>query len=168
MQLTCIKRFAASLALLAFASSAWAQYIWIDDKGTKQFSDMPPPASVPKSRILKQPGKAHSSSESIPAPAAAGSGTDNTAKAPPSLAERNAEFTKRRAEQAEKEKKAAEQAQAARDKAKNCENARNYQRELESGVRLTSADKNGERVHMSDDQRNRELQETNRVLANCK
>lgn len=168
MQLTCIKRIAASLAWLAFASSAWAQYIWIDDKGTKQFSDMPPPASVPKSRVLKQPGKTSSSAEAAPTSATGDSGANDTAKAPPSLAERNAEFNKRRAEQAEKEKKAAEEAQAARDKAKNCENARNYQRALESGVRLASTDKNGERVYIGDDQRNRELQETNRVLANCK
>ncbi|TCS39514.1 uncharacterized protein DUF4124 [Paucimonas lemoignei] len=164
MHFTSLKRLAASLALLAIASSAWAQYVWIDDKGTKQFSDMPPPASVPKSRILKQPGNSYSPTESAPA---AEAGNDN-AKAPPSLAERNAEYNKRRAEQAEKEKKAAEEAQLARDKAKNCENARNYQRSLQSGQRLASTDKNGERAYISDEQRNREIQETNRVLAGCK
>lgn len=167
MQLTCVKRLAASLALLAFASSAWAQYVWIDDKGTKQFSDMPPPASVPKNRVLKQPGKTLTPADAVP-DAGASTGADNATKAPPSLAERNAEFNKRRAEQAEKDKKAADEAQAARDKAKNCENARIYQRALESGQRLSSTDKNGERVYISDEQRNREIQEANRVLAGCK
>jgi flagellar biosynthesis/type III secretory pathway protein FliH len=165
MHSICIKRLLASAALLAFASTAWAQYVWIDDKGTKQFSDMPPPASLPKNRILKQPGKA----ASVAGPAAPATPAENSAAtAPASLADRNAEFNKRRAEQAEKDKKAAQEAQAARDKARNCEKARTYQRALESGQRIASTDKNGERVFMSDEQRSREVQETNRVLSDCK
>lgn len=162
MHFTGFKRLAASAVLLAFASAAWAQYVWIDDKGTKQFSDMPPPASVPANRILKQPGKG--TATAAPASAAA---EDSAAKAPPSLADRNAEYNKRRAAQAEKEKKAEQEAQAARDKAKNCDNARTYQRALESGRRLASTDQNGERVFMTDEQRSREMQETSRVLAGC-
>jgi hypothetical protein len=165
MHFTRVKRLAASIALLAFASATWAQYVWIDEKGSKQFSDMPPPASVPKNKILKQPGKATGQGDATPTSSAT---EDSAAKAPPSLVDRNAEFNKRRAEQAEKEKKAAEEAQAGRDKAKNCENARNYQRALESGQRIASTDKNGERVYMSDEQRSREMQEANRVLAACK
>ena len=35
---------AASLALsLLCPGTAAAQYVWLDEKGTKQFSDMPPP-----------------------------------------------------------------------------------------------------------------------------
>ena len=101
MSVTPLKQLAASMALLTLATAAWGQYVWVDDKGTKQFSDMPPPASVPKNRILKQPGKSFSQTESEPAPAAA---DDNAAKTPPTLAEKNAEFNKRRTEQAEKEK----------------------------------------------------------------
>lgn len=165
MHFSRVKQLAASLALFAFASAAWGQYVWIDEKGSKQFSDMPPPASVPKNKTLKQPGKGYAPAASAPAASAA---DDNAAKAPPSLADRNADFQKRRAEQAEKEQKAAQEAQAARDKAKNCETARSYQRALESGQRLASTDKNGERVFMSDEQRNREMQEASRVLAGCK
>ncbi|BBB67028.1 hypothetical protein UNDYM_2775 [Undibacterium sp. YM2] len=43
---------------LAFCAVAHAQYVWIDDKGNKQFSDLPPPKSVPKDKILKAPGGA--------------------------------------------------------------------------------------------------------------
>lgn len=162
-----VKKLAASLVLLAFASAAWAQYVWIDERGVKQFSDQPPPASIPKARILKQPGGSAIASTPADSAAPAGAGTA-AAKTPLSTAERNADFMKRRAEQAEKDKKAADEAQAAKDKAKNCENARKYQTALASGQRMASTDSNGERVYLSDDQRNREMQETSRVLADCK
>lgn len=162
-----VKKLATSLVLLAFASAAWGQYVWTDERGVKQFSDQPPPASIPKARILKQPGGFAASPS--PSEAAAPAGSSNAApKAPLSTAERNADFMKRRAEQAEKDKKAADEAHAAKDKAKNCENARKYQTALASGQRMASTDSNGERVYLSDDQRNRELQEANRVLADCK
>lgn len=164
MHFSRVKQVAAGLALLAFTCAASAQYVWIDEKGSKQFSDMPPPASVPKSKILRQPGSAAAPAETAPA-AEAG---NNAAKAPPTLAERNAEYNKRRTEQAEKEKKAAAEVQAARDKERNCENARTYQRALQSGQRIASTDKNGERVFMSDEQRQREMQETSRTLSGCK
>ena len=43
-------------ALFAFGITghALAQYVWVDDKGNKQYSDTAPPASVPKNRILKR------------------------------------------------------------------------------------------------------------------
>lgn len=162
-----VKKLAASLVLLAFASAAWAQYIWTDERGVKQFSDQPPPASIPKARILKQPGGStiSSSPADTAAPVAAGNAA---AKAPLSTAERNADFMKRRAEQAEKDKKAAVEAQTASDKSKNCENARKYQTALASGQRMATTDQSGERVFLSDEQRNREMQETNRILADCK
>lgn len=162
-----VKKLAASLVLLAFASAAWAQYVWIDERGVKQFSDQPPPASIPKARILKQPSGSFIAPTPAKTTAPAGAG-NAAAKAPLSTAERNADFMKRRAEQAEKDKKATDEAQAAKDKAKNCENARKYQTALASGQRMASTDSNGERVFLSDDQRKREMQETNRVLADCK
>lgn len=41
----------------AIALPAQAQYVWLDARGVRQFSDRPPPPSVPDSRILKGPGK---------------------------------------------------------------------------------------------------------------
>lgn len=159
-----VKKLVATLALLGFASAAWAQYVWLDERGVKQFSDQPPPASVPKSRVLKQPGGTASSAEAA-APAAGGNAA---AKAPLTTAERNADYMKRRMEQAEKDKKAADEAQAASDKSKNCENARKYQAALASGQRMATTDHSGERVFLSDDQRERQMKETGRVLADCK
>src|SRR5205823_1792862 len=52
------KRVAAVLAVSGFSCAAQAQYVWLNERGVKQFSDMPPPASVPENRILKSPGAA--------------------------------------------------------------------------------------------------------------
>ncbi|QAU34608.1 DUF4124 domain-containing protein [Janthinobacterium sp. 17J80-10] len=168
-----VKKLVASLVLLGFASAAWAQYVWTDERGVKQFSDQPPPASVPKSRVLKHPGSAAGTSGPANTAAPAGTaapaaGSDAAAKAPLTTAERNADYMKRRAEQAEKDKKAATEAQAASDKSKNCENARQYQTTLASGQRMASTNSKGEREYLSDDQREREMKETGRILADCK
>lgn len=156
---------AAALAALFVPLCASAQYVWIDEKGTKQFSDMPPPASVPNSRILKQPG---GTSPAKVAQEAAEEKPSDPARAEPTIAERNAEFRKRKTEQAEKEKKASEEAAQAAEKSKNCERAREYQRSLDSGERITRLDKNGERAYLSDEQRAQESRDNRRVLNDCK
>lgn len=148
-----------ALAALGATGTASAQYVWVDEKGTKQYSDMPPPASVPTSRILKRPGGAPS-----PQPEAA----SPPAKTELSVAEKEADFRKRRSEQAEKEKKAAEQAKYEADKAKHCERAREYNRVLESGERVARTDKSGERAFLTDEQRAQELRDTRRTLEECK
>lgn len=159
------------LALCLFANTSFAQYVWIDEKGVKQFSDMPPPANVPTSRILKQPSGAPSKSTTTSDADQPGDATKPASaqtKGPMTTAEQNAEFKKRRVEQAEKEKKAAEQAKHDADKAANCDRARSYLRSLEAGERIARTDANGERAYLSDEQRNHELQETRRYLADCK
>lgn len=167
----------AVIAALALGSTAaaHAQYVWLDHRGVKQFSDVPPPASVPQSRILKAPGvMVRTTSEPGAAPTAdvesstnAGSATVDD-KAPPSLAEKNAEFQKRRAERAEQERAARDQATAAAAKAKHCEQARNYQRVLASGERIARMDQSGERSFISDEERARELREVRQAISDCK
>ncbi|MBI3285938.1 MAG: DUF4124 domain-containing protein [Burkholderiales bacterium] len=149
---------------LLCCASAQAQYVWLDDKGSKQFSDLPPPATVPANRILKSPGKP---AVTAPATTAAGDAAASKPQKPATTASKNEEFNKRRAEQAEKEKKSADEQQAGTDKAKNCERARAYLQSLESGVRMANVDKNGERSFMDDQQREKELSEVKRVLSGC-
>lgn len=158
-----IARLAACALLAAFAVPAIAQYVWLDEKGVKQYSDMPPPASVPDKRILKQPG--------TPAPANPSDQPDTADAVPPktapTLAEQNAAFRKRQQEAAEKEKKTAEHSRLAAEKAKNCDRARGYLRSLESGERIAHTDRNGERVFLSDEQRSAEMHDARQALANC-
>lgn len=164
-----VKHIIAALAALTLASTACAQYIWLNERGVKQYSDMPPPASVPQSRILKQPGGASPTAAQTNAAATeTAEKSPEKDKAPMTIAERNADFQKRKAEQAAKEKKAEEQAKEAAAKAKNCEQASEYHRVLASGERIARADRNGERSFMTDEQREQELKEAKRLLDNCK
>jgi hypothetical protein len=166
-------RLLAGGALLLVAGLSHAQYVWVDEKGIKQFSDRPPPPSTPLRKILKAPGVQFPAIE-LPASGEAPEATpaaDAAApkpKAPPTLAERNAEFRKRGKEQAEREQKTAEEAQRKAEQAENCEAARQNKQQLDSGVRIASTDKNGERSFISDDERAQRTAKTNKVLAGCR
>jgi hypothetical protein len=158
---------------LFIAASSHAQYVWVDEKGTKQFSDLPPPATTPKNKILKTPLKAIQ--EPVKESKEPNQDTANGAvlnneklQKPVTTAGRNEDYMKRKLEQEEKDKKAAIEKQAASDKANNCERARSYQQSLESGIRIANTDKNGERSFMSDEQRAKELAELKRSLSDCK
>ncbi len=172
------------LGLLACTAStaALAQYAWIDGQGVRQYSDQPPPASVPKARILQQPAAAlrGNAPTPVPAPVPAATATDGAAgaqaaaavaaapKLPPTIADKNAEYIKRQADMAEKEKKQAEEARMAAAKARQCEQAQSYARSLKSGERIAVTDKNGERGYMSDEKRAQELADARRIQDACK
>ena len=161
-----------SMAIFGFsiAASCQAQYVWLDEKGTKQFSDMPPPATTPKNRILKSSTKAtQEPPKDLNQENANGADLPNEKlQKPITIAGKNEDFMKRKLEQEEKDKKAAAEKQASMDKSNNCERARSYQQSLESGVRIASNDKNGERSFMSDEQRTRDLNDVKRTLSDCK
>lgn len=149
------------LLLMAFAVSApaLAQYSWIDDHGTRVFSDRPPPPGTPASRILKAP-RGVASTEATPA---------ETAKpTAPTLADRDADFRKRTAERDADERKAAEEAQRKADNAAQCAAARRSEAALTSGQRITDMDDKGERVFVTDDEKARRLAQVRRVLAGCR
>jgi hypothetical protein len=165
-----IRAVSFALAALLISASSQAQYVWLDEKGSKQFSDMPPPVTVPKNRILKTPLKAAQNPASAEASAASSAvpSVEEKLQKPVTTASKNEDFMKRKADQEEKEKKAAAEKQAAADKAKNCERARSYQQSLEAGVRIANTDKNGERNFLSDEQRAKELADVKQALAECK
>jgi hypothetical protein len=164
-----------TLCMVNMTAPAFAQYVWLDEKGVKQYSDIAPSSSIPKNRILKAPNTsprasatsisddaAHDKDDKVTDPAVA------KIKAPMTAAEKNADFQKRKKEEAEKEKKASEEAKFKAKKAKNCEQARGYQQDLESGQRIGITDKNGERSIMSDEQRNNAIRDNKRALDECK
>lgn len=162
-------RLLAATALMAFASLAQAQYKWIDEKGIKHFSDRPPPPSVPLKNILKAP-KGVPSADNMPVEQVAEKPATETPgpKAAPTLAERNAEFNKRQKDAGERAKKEQADKDDKAAKEDNCERARDARRALDSGVRIGTADKNGERSVMSDEQRAAEIKRTDKVLTGCK
>ncbi len=160
-----------ALRALQFAcrTLAQAQWVWLNDKGGKELSDRPPPASVPLNRILKAPRGLMPDlrKELAEQPA------DETQKAPatrqkPTLAERNDDFARRRQENAEQTQKAAIEARNKAERAAGCADARANQRMLESGIRVTTADANGERVFLSEAQKAEQLKRTQQTLADCR
>jgi hypothetical protein len=152
------------LAALAAHAPAHAQYSWIDDHGTRVFSDRPPPPGTPPSRILKAPRTAAAASNAPAAPAAA----EPAKPAPPSLAERDAEFRKRAAQRDADERQAAEDARRKADMAGQCAAARRTEAYLNSGRRLTDLDDKGERVVVTEEEKARRLEQARRVLADCR
>ena len=158
MATTLIVRFMAFTLFAVGSSGALAQHGWLDDKGVRQYSDMPPPPGTPASRVIQRPG---------PRAAAPASSTSDKVAAP-SVAERNAAFEKRRIEQTERETKESEQARVAADNLRHCEQARTYQRTLASGERIAKLDRNGERGYLSEQDRAQEMAAAQRVLAQCK
>jgi type IV secretory pathway VirB10-like protein len=171
-------RLLAASALMAFASLAHGQYMWIDEKGMKQLSDRPPPPSIPLKHILKAPkGMPSAATEAEAAAAAAATATAAAAspapdaakpQAAPTLADRNADFRKRAKEKADTEQKDKEDTSAKADKADNCERARAARQSMDSGARISTQDKNGERGFMSDEQRVVESKKIDRAMAACK
>ena len=157
-------------ALILFASVSYAQYVWVDANGTKQFSDRPPPPGIPAKNIIKQPGGSAAragEAPAIPAPAAAPAAADD--KIPPSLADREADYRKRTKAKEEAEKKASTAAAAKTRNKVACEEARTYKRTLEQGTRVTTTNKKGEDSVMDDAQRASELARANKAIAEvCK
>lgn len=161
-----LMRLFAGSALLLCAGLAQAQYVWIDAKGVRQYSDRPPPPSTPASQILKSP-RPQSLVPVVVAPETAPA-TDQKPKGQPALAERDADFRKRATEQAERDAKAAQEARHKAAVAENCDMARQARTQLASDVRIATAGSDGERAFMSDAERARHLARTNQILADCR
>ena len=173
----------ALLALSALAQSqsqSQVHYMWIDEKGLKQFSDRAPPASVPLTAILKAPRGAASaasaaampSATTMPSATVATDGAEAAIKPGPALAptvaERNVDYRKRVRENLEREQKEQDALIANAGRADNCARARAARQSIDSGARIGIQDKNGERGFMSDEQRVAEAKKIDKILAACK
>ena len=160
----------ATIALTCVAGLAQAQYVWIDAKGIKQYSDRSPPSSIPDRNILKAPGRptvAVAPGDLVAAaPVAPVAETAKTAA--PTVADRNVEFNKRISEKAAAGKKAAAEAQAKVAREEQCVAAREYKAQLDSGERIGTVNKNGERAVMSDAERAIANAKANKVLSACR
>ncbi len=166
-------RLLAATALMAFAALAQAQYMWIDEKGIKQFSDRAPPPSIPLKNILKAPPGVLTAppvlvqSDVAAAPALAAPAAAK-AKAAPTTADRNADFNRRQKEKADLELKEKDERDVKLAKAEQCEALRLSKRTFESGERIGVQQKNGDRGYMSDEQRAAESAKIDKNLATCK
>lgn len=169
-RITAFSILLATVALTCVAGLAQAQYVWIDAKGNKQFSDRSPPSSIPDKNILKAPGRPIVAI--APGDAVAATPSAPTAEpgktAAPTVADRNVEFNKRATDKAAADQKAAAEAQAKAAKAEQCAAARQYKAQLDSGERIGSVGKDGQREFMSDAERALATAKTNKVLTACR
>jgi hypothetical protein len=159
---------AVAAALVTPPLAAQTQWKWRDANGRIQYSDRPPPLSVPDQAILSRPSGSGSGngsgsgSAAAQAPAAASAASAPAASASavdPALAEK-----RRQAEAAEAAKRKAEEDRLARQRQDNCQRAREYLRTLESGIRIARSNAQGDREYLDDAQRQREVARAREVI----
>jgi hypothetical protein len=145
---------AGALALTSLL--AHAQYSWLDDKGTRVFSDRPPPPGMPPSRILKAPAMA------TPVPQA----TDPVI---PEWKKRDAEFRERLAlrERQEEAAEAASDAVRRNERTARCNWAKSANLQLRTAPRLYRTTPKGQVVFLSDADRAGEQEKVKRTLSGC-
>ncbi len=175
-----VQLFIAIAIMLATATVAAQVYKWVDKDGKVQYSDQPPPVDAKDVKGTAKKIDARSASGTAPVtapPAATKDATKGNAKdgkanpkeAPKTLADRNKDFEKRRADEAAEAKKAEEAQKLAKANEERCEQASRYLLDLQSGRPLVSSDKNGDRKIMNDDERSKELARTNSAKSeSCK
>ena len=147
-------RFLLILMMLASTNSFAEISKWVDDQGQVHYSDQPPPPGI-KQQTLREEGRQD----------AAGSGVSATK----TLAEREADLKKEKADKQAAADKAA-QKQAAEDALKaNCATAQENLRSLQSGVRIMEINANGERSFIDDTQRQQRIAKAQQDIGNyCK
>lgn len=154
-----------ALALLTTlaSSSAYAQWLWIDETGAKVFSDTAPPPGIPDKNILKRPG---ARAEVKPQPTAA----ESEATPSPKVTGRDEQLeakkkqAEKQAEEAAQAKKKAEADKLAKARADNCERAKRAKATMDSGVRIATTNAKGEREIMDDKARAAEVQRIENVI----
>lgn len=158
--------FGATFA--AFAAAAQI-YTWTDKDGRTHYADTPPKTGEvkvigPARRATPLPEAAQEDSASGAAETAAGASPQQS---PPTLAEREQEFRKRREAAAEAEAKAEEERKREEERQRVCEQARARLAALESGQRVTRFNSRGEREFLDDAGRAEELARVQQVIADA-
>ena len=165
MRIKQLLHFTASAAFMLAAASASAQYVWIDAKGSRNYSDRPPPPGTPAGKILKAPKGMEQIMVAAAGPAAPTPEQEEAAK---SLAVREENYQKRRQESAESAKKAQDEAERAALKKQHCDAARAAKAQLESGMRIRSSNSADPYAVMDDKERTSEIARANKALATCR
>lgn len=150
------------LTLACAALPAAAQWKWKDSRGQVQYSDVPPPASVPQKDILQQPNG--QTTRNLPAAPV----TSEAAASAPAGVDPQLEAKRKQVEQQEEAKrqadKKAEDQKLATLRADNCQKARSNLRLLQDGGRVQRVNEKGEREFIDDAHRSREISAAQQVV----
>lgn len=150
-------------ALLLAAAPALAQWAWIDAKGTRNYSDTPPPPNAVV-KMLSAPSGMMLAAAAEAGPATAPPATQSG----PTLAEREAEFRQRRKDAAATEARAAEAGRVRKENEESCAIAASAKARYESGNRIRSEKSENLREPMGDAERAAALAQANALLADCR
>lgn len=163
----------ASLIGIGFALSAWslpaeAQWKWKDANGRVQYSDIPPPGSVPEKDILQRPTLTTPARMAPVADAASAAAASAPAGVDPQL-----EAKRKQTEQQEAAKRKAQQKaeddKVAAVRADNCRKARSNLAMLQSGGRIQRMNDKGEREYIDDASIAREIASAQQAVnAECR
>lgn len=171
------------------ATSAVAQWTWLDKDGRKVYSDTAPPAGVPDKSIIKRPGgqagaanaaadaaanaKARVITDGVAADQAiaAASGPSapqapQTSASAPKLSSVDKELEKKKKEKddAEAAKKREEEQRVTKAKIETCARAKTAKTTLDSGVRIGVTNAKGEREVMEDAARAAEVKRVQGII----
>lgn len=156
------------LALALGCAVSWgaaAQWQWIDNSGSKVFSDRAPPPDIPAKHILKQPGGVPKTMPvAVPTVPA-------SAVLVPKISgiDRALEEKKKQAEDAEAAQRKAELDKNAAVRAKNCLRAKQSKSTFDAGMRIARTNDKGEREILDDAARATELKRVQDVItSDCK
>lgn len=178
-----VKAIVVTLGLVA--TSAFAQWTWLDKDGRKVYSDKAPPADILDKNIIKRPGGQAGAANTAANSAAAakskvitdgvaadeasaaaqpGASAPQAAASRPKLSgvDKELEKKKKEKEDAEAAKKKEEEQRVTKAKIENCARAKTAKTTLDSGVRIGVTNAKGEREVMEDAAR---AVETKRVQA---
>lgn len=143
------------IASLAFTGTAAAQYKWVDQNGRIQYGDTPPVGAGSSTVRPSSPVPRTEATQDEAGDEAKKNPTKKD-KAPATMAEKEADFRKRRLDaDAEREKQAQAQ-QKADQRRDNCARARENVRVLETG-RVARMNAKGERHYLDDAQLAQEM-----------
>lgn len=166
--------------------SAQAQYQWRDANGRMVFSDLPAPANIDPSKVIRSDSGRVSTPQaartvtkdaagdgSKPQDAATSSrnasGRVPTATRAESAADKELAAKRKAQLQADADKKKREEAEQTAKVARACEDMRTEVRTLETGMRVSRVNSQGEREFLSDEERNRRVASVQRdIKEHCK
>jgi cytoskeletal protein RodZ len=156
------------------ATSACAQWQWIDKDGRKVFSDRSPPAEIQDKDIIKRPVARAPSTSRTAESADGNSDAASTPAAPASTpkvsnVDKELEAKKKQAADLELAKRRAEEERVTKAKIENCARAKQAKSTYDSGLRLSRVNKAGEPEVIDDATRKAELIRIQSIIdSDCK
>lgn len=167
MKLAPIATALLSLACLTSTAQAGPGWAWLKPDGRCcEYSDRPPPASVPEKNIVQRPAAARRAAAAQAAQAA--SVASAIGASAPQAVDPELEARRKKEKDAQDAARKAEEEKIAKSKAENCARARQYQQTLDSGRRIGRTNEQGENEILDDAGRAQENERNRRILdANC-